>query len=237
MGERGGFRPRPTRSWSPANPLETRQHRSVVTPHALLNGASSQAEFRRDLRFGAAQPRLPDNPNSLGHPSRLLLAKQSLQFLRWMMLLDGHSRPSCQDDGIQILASAGRKSRAVAGKHLFLAIRIRLLDNADRTAKLARTASPKTVSSTSRRVTGNHSKSPHESRLFFEKGFVAANHSKRRAGSIVKGIESPYRRANSSFVISVTVLQTEAGFVAQERTTGLDMACPSGLAIAGVVRR
>ena len=40
------------------------------------------------------------------------------------MLFDGHSRTSCQDDGIQILASAGRKSRAVAGTHLFLAIRI-----------------------------------------------------------------------------------------------------------------
>ena len=40
------------------------------------------------------------------------------------MLFDSHSRTSCQDDGIQILASAGRKSRAVVGAHLFLAIRV-----------------------------------------------------------------------------------------------------------------
>ena len=44
------------------------------------------------------------------------------------MLFDSHSRTSCQDDGIQILASAGRKSRAVDGTRLFLAIRIIRLD-------------------------------------------------------------------------------------------------------------
>jgi hypothetical protein len=55
--------------------LESRQPLGVVTPHTLLNGAASQADFGRDLRFGAAQPRLPDNPNSLGQLRRLLFTK------------------------------------------------------------------------------------------------------------------------------------------------------------------
>ena len=80
--EKRFFRGQKRRLPAPARTiLESRKPRRVVTPHTLLNGTASQADFRRDLRFGAAQPRLPDNLNSLGHPSRLLLAKQSLQFL------------------------------------------------------------------------------------------------------------------------------------------------------------
>ena len=125
LSEKLFFRGRKRRlSASAGTILESRQPRSVVTPHALLNGAASQTDFRRDLRFGAAQPRLPDNPNSLGQLRRLFFTKQSLQILYGMVFFNGHSRTSCQDDGFQILASVRRKSCAVRRTRLFLAIRI-----------------------------------------------------------------------------------------------------------------